>query len=167
MEAFQELFQKLMDKGHKPTFNVTENQATKPIKAFLKTEKCDWQSVEPTNHRVSAVERAIQTFKNHFIIGVCSTDIEWTFQLQNTMTEQAVITCNTLRTSCIDPRKAAYHQLQGNRYDWNRFPMAPPGTRAVLYLDPENRSSWGAQGLDAWYCGPAQDHYRCNIFYVP
>ena len=83
------------------------------------------------------------------------------------MTEQAVITCNTIRTSCIKPIKSTYHQLHGNIYDWNCFPMAPPGTRAVLYLDPDNRSSWGARGIDAWYCGPAQDHYRCNIFYVP
>ena len=83
------------------------------------------------------------------------------------MTERAVITCNTLRMSRIDPIKSAYHQLHGNRYDWNRSPMSPPGTIAVFYMDPYNRSSWGARGIDAWYCGPAQDHYRCNIFYVP
>ena len=83
------------------------------------------------------------------------------------MTEQAVITCNTLRTSCIDPGKSAYHQLHSNRYDWNNFPMAPPGTRAVLYMDPDNIFSWGTRGIDDWYCGPAQDQYWCNIFYVP
>ena len=36
VEALQEVFQQLKDKVHKPTSNVTENQATKPIKAFLK-----------------------------------------------------------------------------------------------------------------------------------
>ena len=45
MEAFQEVFHKLKDKGHMPTFNVTDNQATKTIKGFLKTEQCDWQFV--------------------------------------------------------------------------------------------------------------------------
>ena len=45
--------------------------------------------------------------------------------------------------------------------------MASPGTRAVIYLDPDNRTSWGARGLDAWYCGPDFDHYRCCSFYVP
>ena len=54
MEAFKEVFQQLKDKGHKQTFNVTYNQATKPIKSFLKTEQCDWQLVEPTNHRVNS-----------------------------------------------------------------------------------------------------------------
>ena len=86
MEAFKEFFRKLKDKGHKPTFNLTDNQATKPIKAFLKTERCDWQSVEPTNHHVNAEESSIQTFKNHFISVLFSTDIEWPFQLCNTMT---------------------------------------------------------------------------------
>ena len=46
IEAFKEVFQELKDKGHKPTFNVTDNQATKPIKAFLKTENYDWKFVE-------------------------------------------------------------------------------------------------------------------------
>ena len=167
MEAFKEFFRKLKYKGHKPTFNATNKQATKPIKAFLKTEHCDWQFLEPTNHRVNAAERAIQTLTNHFISSVCSTDIEWPLQLWNTMTEQAVITCNTIRKSHIDPMESSYHQLHGSRYNWNRFPMAPHGTRAVLYLNPENRSSWVTRGIDAWYCGPAQDHYCCNIFYVP
>ena len=81
------------------------------------------------------------------------------------------------RTSCyhvkyttpsrINPKKLAYYQLHGRRYYCNRFPLAPPGTRAVLYLDPDNRSSWGTRGIDACYCGPYNDHYRCNKFYVP
>ena len=83
------------------------------------------------------------------------------------MTEKAVITCNILRTSRINPKKLAYHQLHGRRYDWNRFPLAPPVTRAVLYLYPDNRSSWGTRGIYALYCGPYNDHYRCNTFYVP
>ena len=45
--------------------------------------------------------------------------------------------------------------------------MAPPGTRAVIYEDPDSRTAWGARGTDAWYCGPSFDHYRNCIFYVP
>ena len=32
---------------------------------------------------------------------------------------------------------------------------------------PEGRALWGPRGLDAWYCGPAFDHYRNCKFYVP
>jgi hypothetical protein len=45
--------------------------------------------------------------------------------------------------------------------------MAPPGTRAVIFNPPNLRTSWGPRALDAWYCGPSMDHYRCNIFYIP
>ncbi|KAL7527646.1 hypothetical protein ACHAWF_006698 [Thalassiosira exigua] len=45
--AFQTIFQELKDKVHKPVVNVTDNQATRPLKAFLKTEDCRWQFVEP------------------------------------------------------------------------------------------------------------------------
>ena len=37
MKDFKEVFWKRKDKGHKPTFIVTDNQATKPIKTFLNT----------------------------------------------------------------------------------------------------------------------------------
>ena len=55
----------------------------------------------------------------------------------------------------------------GKRYDWNAHPLAPPGTRAVINEDAVTRASWGPRGIDAWYCGPAMDYYRCCYFYVP
>ena len=39
--AFESVFNELKNKGHKPTFNVTDNQCTKPIKAFLQKENCN------------------------------------------------------------------------------------------------------------------------------
>ena len=167
IEAFNTVFTDLKERGYKPTFNVTDNQATRPLKEYLKQEDCKWQFVEPHNHRVNAAERAIQTFKNHFIRGLCSTDTDWPLQLWHTMTEQALITLNLLRTSRIDPTKSAYHQVMGHKYDWNAHPLAPPGTKSVVYESPQQRTSWGTRGVDAWYCGPAMDHYRNCIFYLP
>ena len=165
--GFEAVFESLKEKGFKPKFNVTDNQAANSIKRYLKTQDCEWQFVEPSNHRVNAAERAIQTYKNHFISGLCSTDYDWPLQLWDQLTVQAVLTLNILRTSRIDPTKSAYEQLHGHKYDWNRHPLAPPGTRAVLYEDPDSRTSWGPRGIDAWYCGPALDHYRCGLFYCP
>ena len=36
IKALTEVFEELAEKGYTPTFNVTDNQATTPIKAFLK-----------------------------------------------------------------------------------------------------------------------------------
>ena len=167
MEAFKQVFKTLTTHGYKPTFNVTDNQAAEPIKEFMQQQNGTVQFVEPNNHRVNAAERAIQTFKNHFISGLCTTDKDFPFQLWNHLTEQAVITCNILRRSRINPDISAYEQLHGHKYDWNAHPLAPPGTRAIIHSSTLTRTSWGPRGIDAWYCGPALDHYRCNHFYVP
>ena len=81
--------------------------------------------------------------------------------------KQGIITLNICRTSRKDPKLLAYHSFHGKRYDWNAHPMAPPGTRAVVYEDPKTRRSWAPRGLDAWYCGPSFDHYRNMKFFVP
>ena len=123
--------------------------------------------MEPHNHRVNAADRATRTFKNHLISGFYCTDSEWPLQLWNNLTKQALITLNLCQTSRKEPNKSAYHSFYGKRYDWNKHPMAPPGTRAVVYEAPAGRLSWGTRGVDHWYCGPAFDHYRNMRFYVP
>jgi len=68
-------------RGLKPTFNVLDNKASKVIKEFLQGENSPYQFVEPHNHRVNASERAIQTWKNHFLSGLCTTDSDFSTQL--------------------------------------------------------------------------------------
>ena len=79
--GFEEVLNTLNNKGFKPQFNVTDNQAANAIKQYLTKQECKWQFVEPTNHQVNAAERVIQTYKNHFISGLCSTDPNWPMQL--------------------------------------------------------------------------------------
>eukprot|EP00957_Ditylum_brightwellii_P164878 12553097-Ditylum_brightwellii.AAC.1 len=40
-------------------------------------------------------------------------------------------------------------------------PMAPPGTRCYIHIKPHKRASWRFHAEDAWYVGPALQHYRC------
>jgi hypothetical protein len=61
---------------------------------------------------------------------------------------------------------SAYEALEGP-YDWNRFPIAPPGTKAVINKDLDTLASWAPHGLDAWLLSPSKDHYRCHLYYVP
>lgn len=71
--AFNGVFEEIEQKWHKPTLNITDNQAVTPLKQYMASKDCRWKFVEPSNHRVNAAERAIQTFKNHIISGMCST----------------------------------------------------------------------------------------------
>ena len=76
------------------------------------SEKIDIQLVEPHDHRVNAAERAIQTFKHHFIAGLATVDIDFPIQLWDEFLPQAQMTLNMLRTSRQDNTKTAYEELK-------------------------------------------------------
>ncbi len=61
---------------------------------------------------------------------------------------------------------SAYEALHGP-YDWNRFPLAPIGCKAIIYKSPNARGLWGTQGTDTWYLSLSVDHYRYNHYFVP
>jgi hypothetical protein len=65
-----------------------------------------------------------------------------------------------LRTSRINPKLSAATHIYG-QYDFNRAPMAPPGTRSIAHETPNRRRTWDPHGQDGWYIGPALEHYRC------
>ncbi len=73
---------------------------------------------------------------------------------------------NLLRTSRIDPTKSAYEVLN-EPCDWNRYPLAHLGCKAVIYKDGDTRGSWASRGVDGWYLGPLVDHYQCDLYFVP
>jgi hypothetical protein len=60
---------------------------------------------------------------------------------------------------------SAYAQLNGN-FDFNRTPLAPPGTRIIAHEKLDQRASWYPHGLDSYYLGPAFDHYRCYQVHI-
>ena len=122
--------------------------------------------MEPHNHRVNAAEWAIQTFKDAFIAVLATTDREIPLQLWDKLAPQVQDTLNLLRASRINPNILAYEALNGP-YNWDRYPLAPPGCKAIIYEAPAVRGSWASRGTDAWSLGPSTDHYRCNIYYVP
>ncbi len=81
LKAFRQQFKLLKSKGHKIRLNVMDNQACTVVKKYLTTKECKNMLVEPNNHRVNTAERAIQTFKAHFISALATTDSNFPLQL--------------------------------------------------------------------------------------
>lgn len=48
------------------------------------------------------------------------------------------------------PQISAYNHIWGN-FDFNKTPLAPLGTKAVIFEDPDTRMSWGPHSKTAWY----------------
>ncbi len=74
IQAFQSKITYLTNQGFKPRFNVMDNIVSTAIREFLENEGIKLEIVEPNNHRINTAERAIQTFKDHFIAGLCTVD---------------------------------------------------------------------------------------------
>ena len=165
-DAYKKNFDMLEKKGFKVKMNVMDNQATKYIKKFLTEKECELQLVEPHNKRMNAAERAIQTWKDAFIAALATTDVDFPLQLWDRLTLQVQDCVNLMRASRINPNISAYEALNGP-YDWNRYPLAPLRSKAVIYEDNDIRGSWASRGVDGWYLGPSKDHYRCDLYYIP
>ncbi len=101
-----------------------------------------------------------------FIAALTTTDSDFPLQLWDRLTPQVKDTLNMLRASRVDPSKLAY-KILNQPYDWNRYPLAPLGCKTIVYEDGDTRGSWASRGIDAFYLGPAKDHYRCNKYYIP
>jgi hypothetical protein len=165
LKAFQVMEQALLARGLKPKLMKLDNEASKLLKTYLHQQDITFQLVPPYSHRRNSAERAIRSFKDHLIAGLCSTDNSFPMHLWDRLLPQAVITQNMLRTSRINPKLSAATHIFG-QYDFNRAPMAPPGTRIIAHETPSRRKTWAPHGQDGWYIGPALEHYRCYTVYI-
>jgi hypothetical protein len=154
-----------MARGLKPKLMKLDNEASKMSKDYLYQQDITFQLVPPYSHRRNSAERAIRSFKDHLISGLCSTDKSFPMHLWDRILSQAVITLNVLRTSRINPKLSAATHIFG-QYDFNRAPMAPPGTRIIAHETPGRRRTWAPHGQDGWYLGPALEHYSCYKVYI-
>jgi len=142
-----------------------DNECSNALKDYMTEQNIDYQLVPPTVHRRNSAERAIRTFKNHFVAGLCSVDRDFPMHLWDKLLPQAELTLNILRGSRLNPKLSAWAQLNGT-YDFNRTPIAPPGTRVLVHEKPATRDSWAPHAIDGWYIGPALDSYRCYTVWI-
>ena len=104
--------------------------------------------------------------ENHSVAGLCTTDSNFPLFLWDKLVHQAYITINLLQASHLNPKLSAYAQIHGS-FTFNHTPLAPPGTKVVIYIKPDKQKSWDPHGNTGWYIGPAMEYYRCYHIYVP
>ena len=156
----------LVARGLHPRLHTLDNEASTSSKDFFTAEKVEYQLVPPHIHRRNSTERTIQTFKNHFMAGLASTDPNFPLSNWCRLLHQAELTLNLLRPSRLNPKLSAYSQLEG-AFDFNGTPLAPPGTRVIVHEKPTQRRTWALHGINGWYIGPAMDHYQCYRVWIP
>jgi hypothetical protein len=165
LKAFKFMEQEIVARGLKPKLMKLDNEASKLLKNYLYQQDITFELVPTYSHRLNADERAIRSFKDHLISGLCSTDEAFPMHLWDIILTQAVITLNMPRTSRINPKLSSATHIFG-QYNFNRAPMVPPVTRIIAHETPGRRRTWATNGQDGWYIGPALEHNRCYTVYI-
>eukprot|EP00978_Attheya_sp_CCMP212_P042396 scaffold257717_cov58-Attheya_sp.AAC.1 len=80
-------------------------------------------------------------------VGLCSTDPDMPLHLWDKLLPQALITLNLLHGSRMNPKLSAHAQVYG-AFDFNRTPLAPPGTKVLGHEKPEVRGTWAPHAVD-------------------
>ena len=165
VESCKTLHRRICKSGYKPKLQRLDNECPDALKQFMDKEHIDYQLAPPHVHRRNAAERAIRTFKNHFIAGLCSVDAKFPLCLWDELVPQGELTLNLMRGSRINPKLSAWAQVNGH-YDFNRNPIAPPGIRVLVHEKPAQRKSWSPHAVDGWYVGPALESHRCYKVWI-
>ena len=76
------------------------------------------------------------------------------------------ITLNLLRSSRQHPQLSAYASLEGE-FNFIKTPLVPPGCKVISTKCSIVRGNWDPYGVDGYYIGPAEEHYRCYRVYIP
>ena len=165
--AYKSCIEFARDHGITPAFERMDNETSKSLERYCREQRISLQYVAPGNHRSNKAERAIRTWKNHFIATLATTDPAFPIALAwDELMEHAELTLNLMRASGVTPLISAWHQLHGP-FDFNRTPLAPPGIKVVVHEKPDKRGSWAVHGPEGFYVGPALKSYRCYRVFVP
>ena len=109
-----------------------------------------YQLATAYDHRRNIAEKAIHTFKHHFIAILYGTDETFPMRLWCRLLEQAEHTLNMLRPSRITPKVSAYAYLY-EMYRYNANPFAPLGCKVEMYEMPSVRETWAPHIVSGFY----------------
>jgi hypothetical protein len=145
VKVYDHIHQELTVEGFKPKLQTLDNETSAALKNLFTANDVEYQLVPPHCHRHSAAERAIRTFKEHFVAGLSSVDPTFQLHLWDKLLTQAEITLNLLRTSRLHPHLSAAAHFHG-LLDYNKTAFAPPGCKIVANEKPGKRRTWAPHG---------------------
>ncbi len=158
--AYMAIMTRLKQSGKAVDIHILDNEASAAYRAAIVSSGCTYQLVPPNVHRRNAAERAICTFKDHFLAILAGVDPTFPAAWWDLLLPQAELTLNLLRQCRYDPSISAWEGL--NRYfKFDATPLGPLGSRVIIHAKPDLRKSWDFRGQDGFYIGPALQHYRC------
>ena len=152
-------------RGFTPTIHRLDNEASESFLAVLDDLQVEYQMTPPNIHRQNPAERAIRTWKDHFMSVLATVDPAFPMHLWCRLTHAVNIQLNLLRQSRLHPQLSGKCHLNGV-FDYNKTLMLPLGTKSIIYVPPKDGATWDFHSLEGWYLGPAMNHHRAHRIFV-
>jgi hypothetical protein len=109
INAYQTILKRWKDTGViSPNWHVLDNKAPEDFKQAIRENGCTVELVPPDMHRQNVAERAIQTWKGHYISILSGVSDDFPIQEWDELITGAVVSLNLLRASNVAPNVSAY-----------------------------------------------------------
>jgi hypothetical protein len=165
LKAYEHIYQELISRGFKPKLQTLDNKASAALIFFFTENNVDCQLVPPPCHRHNTAERAIQTFKEHFVSGLASVDPDFPLHMWDHLLPQAEMTLNLLYKSRQNPQLSSAARYHG-MVDYNKTDVSPPGCKIIAHEKPSQRRAWTPHGKHGYSLGTTMHHSMCQNVYI-
>jgi hypothetical protein len=136
IEAYQKIINRMKAAGLGLKTHRLNNEASKAYKQCIHRNGMMDELVLPDNHRSNLAERAIQTFKHHFISILRGVDDKFPLSLWCVLLKQTELTVNLLRQSNVVPKKSAFTHVHGH-HDYMKKLSRRLGARSKSTSSPK------------------------------
>ena len=167
VRCFKRMVSFFASHNRKPIYLRLDNESSAAVETYMRQERISIQYCPPGQHRANVAERCIQTFKNHAIATLATTDPSFPLTLWDRLLPQMELCLNHLLPYHPNTSISAYAGLHGAPHDFRAHPIAPAGIKVLVHDKPQARASWAPHGVPGFYLGPAPQHYRCFEVYIP
>ena len=132
VRVFTECYDSLKKNGLTARLLHLDNEVSHNLIATIEKQRLGYQLASSGDHRLNEAERAIQTFKAHFIAIRSGANRAFPKNCWSLLLDEAVLTLNLLRLSRINTAIFAYTHIHGV-FDFNKTPLAPAGCKVIVH----------------------------------
>jgi hypothetical protein len=134
--AYNSIMTRLAARSLAVNLQILDNEGSTAYKEAITFKwNAKFQLIPPDMHRRNQAERAICTFKNHFLSILVGVDGAFPQYLWDLLLPQAELTLNLLRQATLNPRISAWEFFQGP-FDFNKTPLGPVGCQVLIHAKP-------------------------------
>ena len=143
-----------------PKHQILDTEASKKYKAAIMLSGMTFQLVPPDEHHQNIAEKAIQFWKNHFVLVLSGAARTFPLRLWCQVIPQAGRQLLLLRQSNVNPKISSYAHIYG-AHDYASLPFIPIGMETLVHDKPGRRRTWAKHASKGWVLGTSPEHHRC------